>query len=169
MKMRSLSKNEIYNHVFSILSYQFNENFAYEFLKPFEKITFKFSKKTGKIKHIYLNKVLQANYRAALGTFSISIDAAQRILSKINFPDFRVQVQSDISEFISEGRSVFAKHVKKIDPNLKIGNEVFVVDENDKLLAIGKLSLPPKYIPWFKFGSAVNVRQGINSKKVKKS
>ena len=39
----------------------------------------------------------------------------------------------------------------------------------DNLLAVGKLSLPPKYIPWFKVGSAVNVRQGINSKKVKKS
>ena len=147
------------------MSFQFNEKFATEFLSPFEKMDFKFSKHTGKMKHIYIDKVLQANYRPSLGTFSINIEAAKRILHKIDFPNFRVQVQSDVSEFISDGKSVFAKHVKIIDTNLRIGNEVFIVDEQDNLLAVGKLSLPPKYIPYFKFGSAVNVRQGINSKK----
>lgn len=163
--MSSFSRKDLFFHIFSILSYQFNENFATEFLRPFEKMTFKFSKKTGKVKHIFNNKVLEANYRPSLGTFSITIDAAKRILHKIEYPNFRVQVQSDISDFISNGKSVFAKHVKTLDPNLRIGNEVFVVDEQDNLLAVGKLSLPPKYIPYFKFGSAVNVRQGINSKK----
>ncbi len=165
MKMNSFSRKDLFNTIFSIFSYQFNENFANEFLSPFEEMTFKFSKKTGKMKHIFINKVLQANYRPSLGTFSITIDAAKRIFHKIDFPNFRIQVQSDVSDFISDGKSVFSKHVKMIDPNLRIGNEVFVVDEQDNLLAVGKLSLPPKYIPWFKFGSAVNVRQGINSKK----
>ncbi|MHA1475181.1 MAG: PUA domain-containing protein [Promethearchaeota archaeon] len=165
MKMSSFSRKELFFHIFSILSYQFNEKFATEFLEPFEKMTFKFSKKTGKMKHIFNNKVLEANYRPSFGTFSITIDAAKRIFHKIEFPKFRVQVQSDVSEFIADGKSVFAKHVKTIDHNLRIGNEVFIVDEQDNLLAVGKLSLPPKYIPYFKFGSAVNVRQGINSKK----
>jgi len=165
MKMSSFSRKDLFFHIFSILSYQFNEKFATEFLSPFEKMTFKFSKNTGKMKHIFNNKVLEANYRPSLGTFSITLDAAKRILHKIEFPNFRVQVQSDVSEFISNGKSVFAKHVKTIDPNLRIGNEVFIVDEQDNLLAVGKLSQPPKYIPYFKFGSAVNVRQGINSKK----
>ncbi len=165
MKMSAFSRKELFNLIFSILSYQFNEKFATEFLSAFEKMSFKFSKNTGKLKHILNDKVIQANYRPSLGTFSITIEAAKRILHKIDFPYLRVQVQSDVSEFISNGKSVFAKHVKSIDPNLKIGNEVFVVDEQDNLLAIGKLSLPPKYIPYFKFGSAVNVRRGINSKK----
>ena len=165
MKMNSFSRRELFSHIFSIMSYQFNEKFANEFLSTFERMTFKSSKKTGKMKHIFNNKVLEANYRPSLGTFSITIDAARRVLHKIEFPNFRVQVQSDVSEFISDGKSVFAKHVKAIDPNLRIGNEVFIVDEQDNLLAVGKLSLPPKYIPYFKFGSAVNVRQGINSKK----
>ena len=165
MKMNSFSRKELFFHIFSILSYQFNENFATEFLSLFEEMTFKFSKNTGKVKHILINKILQANYRASLGTFSITIDAAKRVYHKMDFPNFRVQVHSDVSEFIADGKSVFAKHVKTIDPNLKIGNEVFIVDEQDNLLAVGKLALPPNYIPWFKFGSAVNVRQGINSKK----
>ena len=163
--MSSFSRKDLFFHIFSIMSYQFDEKFATEFLSSFEKMTFKFSKNTGKMKHVYIDKVLQANYRPSLGTFSITIDAAKRILHKIDFPNFRVQVQSDVSEFISDGKSVFAKHVKTIDPNLRIGKEVFIVDEQDNLLAVGKLSLPPKYIPYFKFGSAVNVRQGINSKK----
>ena len=165
MKMSSFSREDLFFHIFSIMSYQFDEKFATEFLSSFENMTFKFSKNTGKMKHIYIDKIIQANYRPTLGTFSITIDAAKRILHKIDFPNFRVQVQSDVSEFISNGKSVFAKHVKTIDPNLRIGNEVFIVDEQDNLLAVGKLSLPPKYIPYFKFGSAVNVRQGINSKK----
>ena len=169
MKMNSFSRKELFFHIYSILSYQFNEKFASEFLNLFEKMTFKFSKNTGKVKHIFINKILQANYRPSLGTFSITIDTAKRILPKMDFPNFRVQVQSDVSEFIADGKSVFAKHVKSIDPNLRIGNEVFIVDEQDNLLAVGKLSLPPNYIPCFKFGSAVNVRQGINSKKVIKS
>ncbi len=165
MKMSSFSRKDLFFHIFSIMSYQFDEKFATEFLSSFENMIFKFSKNTGKLKHIYIDKVLQANYRPSLGTFSITIDAAKRILHKIDTPNFRIQVQSDVSEFISNGKSVFAKHVKTIDSNLRIGNEVFVVDEQDNLLAVGKLSLPPKYIPYFKFGSAVKVRQGINSKK----
>ena len=165
MKMSSFSRKDLFLHIFSIMSYQFDGKFATEFLSYFENMTFKFSKNTGKMKHIYIDKLLQANYRPSLGTFSITIDAAKRILHKIEIPNFRVQVQSDVSEFIANGKSVFAKHVKTIDPNLKIGNEVFIVDEQDNLLAVGKLSLPPKYIPYIKFGSAVNVRQGINSKK----
>ena len=169
MKMNSFSRKELFFHIFSILSYQFNENFATEFLSLYEEMTFKFSKNTGKLKHIFMNNILQANYRASLGTFSLTIDSVKRVHHKIDFPAFRVQVQSDVSEFIADGKSVFAKHVKTVDPNLKLGNEVFIVDEQDNLLAVGKLSLPPNYIPYFQFGSAVNVRQGINSKKVKKS
>ena len=76
MKMSSFSRRELFSHIFSILNYQFNEKFAIEFLSTFENMTFKFSKNTGKMKHIFNNKVLEANYRPSLGTFSITIEAA---------------------------------------------------------------------------------------------
>ena len=74
-------------------------------------------------------------------------------------------VLSEVAEFIKAGKSVFAKHVVRIDPTLHIGDEVIVVDQEDNLLAIGKLALPPHYFPSMQHGSAVKVRKGINALK----
>ena len=82
-------------------------------------------------------------------------------------PGFRVQAQTDVSEFIAVGKSVFAKHVTGIDPDLHLGDDVLVVDGDDRLLAIGKLALPPGYFPFLKNGTAVKVRKGLNSGKPK--
>ncbi|MHA1584575.1 MAG: PUA domain-containing protein, partial [Promethearchaeota archaeon] len=138
------------------------------FFNDLDKITFNFSKKTGKIKYIYYNNILQASYRPPLGTFSLSLASMQRIIKKLSFPLFRIIVQNDVSEFIKDGKSVFTKHVKKVDPSLHVGDEVFVVDEDDQLLAIGKICLPPSYLSHFQNGCAVRVRKGINSLKGKK-
>lgn len=86
-------------------------------------------------------------------------------MNKIPSPKFRVCVQTDIQEFIKDGKSVFTKHVVDVDPDLQIGDEVIVVNEENELLAIGKLSLPPKYITQNVDGSCVKVRKGINSLK----
>jgi predicted RNA-binding protein (TIGR00451 family) len=165
MKTINFSRSELYQFIHAVLSYQFNDTFANAFLSIFDEMKFEFSRKTGKLKHIYQQKVLQANYRPTLGTFSISLDTIKRIKDQLDFPQFRVQVLSEVSDFIAQGKSVFAKHVVMLDKQLRVGDEVIVVDEEDNLLAIGKLTLPPVYFPDFKFGSAVKVRKGIKSSK----
>jgi len=45
-------------------------------------------------------------------------------------------------------------------------DEVLIVDENDDLLAIGRLNLPIDFILAFDRGVAINVRKGINKSKI---
>lgn len=168
MVLVSSSSQNLIGNLISIFSYQFNEEFTRLFFDDFSLFSFKFSRKTGKIKHIYYDKVLQASYRPQLGTFSLTIEAGNRVFPNLKYPRFQVMVQNDISSFIKDGKSVFAKHIIDIDPNLKIGQEVFIVNEDHEFLAIGKLEIPSSYISFFQTGSAVSVRKGINSLKSKK-
>ncbi|MHA1273734.1 MAG: PUA domain-containing protein [Promethearchaeota archaeon] len=87
------------------------------------------------------------------------------IINNIKKPILRIVVQNDIAEFIAEGRNVFCKHVVDIDENLRPNDEVIIVNENDELLAVGRLKIPVSYIKSFKSGVAVNVRRGIKSLK----
>jgi len=165
LKISKLPRDELYNYINAILTYQFSEEFARAFLKPFSTMIVKFSRSTGKIREIYYENKPQASYRPPFGTFSISLAAALRILPLLPPLQHRVVVLSDVADFIKTGKSVFAKHVVGIDPTLHIGDEVLVVDQVDNLLAVGKLHLPPHYFPSMQFGSAVKVRKGINTLK----
>lgn len=160
-----MPRDELFNHINAILTYQFSEEFARAFLEPFSAMMVKFSRSTGKIREIYYDNTPQASYRPPFGTFSISLAAAQRILPTLPSLVHRVVVLSEVAEFIKAGKSVFAKHVVGIDPTLHIGDEVLVVDQSDNLLAVGKLHLPPHYFPSMQHGSAVKVRKGINALK----
>ena len=72
---------------------------------------------------------------------------------------------TDISEFIKKGRNVFCKHVVEVDTNLRPLDEVIVVNQEDELLAIGRLKLPVDFITSFKTGIAVMVRKGVDKSK----
>ena len=163
MKSSKLPRDELFHHIFAILAYQFSEEFARAFLEPYSDMTMKFSRSTGKIREIYYQNTPQASYRPPFGTFSISLAAAKRILPLLPFPSHRVVVLTEVSEFIKAGKSVFAKHVVRVDPSSHVGDEVLVVDQSENLLAIGKLHLPPHYFPSMQQGSAVKVRKGINT------
>ena len=67
------------------------------------------------------------------------------------------------AEFNSQGRNVFPQFVKEVDPDLRPGDEVIIVNEDDAVVAVGKLMLAPVEIPFFKGGVAVKVRQGVSS------
>lgn len=166
--MQSLPKIQLFNVLHQIFCYQFSEKIADLFLEPFEDMIIKFSRRTGKVKQIFYNGELQSTYRSPFGTFSITLQAAFRILKHIPRPHNRVQVQLDVVDYIKQGKSVFSKHVELIDENLKIGDEVFVVNGSDELLAIGKLNAPVNLILSSSSGCAVKVRKGINSLKLKK-
>lgn len=157
------SKIELFPYLDQILTYQFDSEFSHIFLEPFSQIDLKYSKKTKKLKHIFFDHKLQASYRPRLGTFSLTLYAGQRILPLIKSPAFRIIIQDDVAEFIKNGKSVFSKHVVGYDPRLNVGDEVFIVNSQDELLAVGRMELPSFYLKTFTTGSAVNVRKGINS------
>jgi predicted RNA-binding protein (TIGR00451 family) len=72
-------------------------------------------------------------------------------------------VQNEISPFITKGRSVFAKHVIQVDPKLRARDEALIVNQDDKLLAVGKTYLCPQEMLELTRGTAVRVRHTIKS------
>lgn len=150
----------------AICDYQFGTNITDILFDNNKKINVKFSRNTGTIRYIYYDQNLMLNFRPTNGLFTLTLFAAHKIISNAPKPKLRVLVLNEISEFIKEGRNVFCKHVIDIDPVLRALDEVIVVNQDDELLAIGKLMFPVPYVKSFKRGIAVNVRKGINKSKI---
>jgi uncharacterized protein with predicted RNA binding PUA domain len=163
MTWNILSKEQLYSQLFSIIQFQYCTEIAERILANFDDLHCEFSKKTGRIRYLKRGNQLIASYKPTTGTFSLAFDIVKTILPQIPLPRSRVIVQTDVSSFIESGKSVFAKHVIDLDSTLRIGDETFVVDENDRLLALGKLNMPPNLILQMKAGMAVKVRHGSES------
>lgn len=142
-----------------IANYQFDGDVGQSFFP--DEVTITRSKRTGRVRHVFLDKVLLVTLRPTNGYFSLTIDGARRLCSLIKPPRFRVVVQSDIEEFVKQGRNVFARHVVSADAHIKPGEEVIVTDEYDTILAVGKAVLTGREMPSFKKGVAVKVRRGV--------
>ncbi|RLF70680.1 MAG: pseudouridine synthase, partial [Thermoplasmata archaeon] len=56
------------------------------------------------------------------------------------------------------------RFVVDIDPELRPGDEVIVVDKDDNPLALGRLLLSPREVGEMKSGVAVKVREGVKSR-----
>jgi predicted RNA-binding protein (TIGR00451 family) len=122
------------------------------------------SKRTGKPRYVYdLNGRLLATIRWNDGFLALTLEGARLLKEHFKPPRFRVVVKNDVRDFIKQGRSVFAKHVVKVDPEIRCGDEVVVVDEDDNLLAVGRAVLSSYEMLAFNSGVAVKVRRGVGS------
>jgi uncharacterized protein with predicted RNA binding PUA domain len=143
----------------------------YQFGKKFDKILapagirVTFSKTTKRVREIIFDGKRLATLRPTDGLYSLGLAGAQRIIEKTKMPKRRVVVQTDVGEFIADGRNVFAKHVVKVDPEILPEDEVVVVSEDDELLAVGKAKLSAEYMLAFQRGIAVKTRHGIKKQK----
>ncbi len=144
----------------SLSDYIFGKEVTNLFFNNIDNFKIERSKKTNKIRFVYLNNNLLFILRPTSGFFALTLFSAQKIIENIPSPKLRAIVQNDISEFIKKGRNVFCKHVIKIDENLRPNDEVIVVNENDELLGIGKLKLPIDYILSFNKGVGIKIRKG---------
>ena len=79
--------------------------------------------------------------------------------SNMKYPNGRITVESDAEPFILEGKSVFCKFVKEADFNLRIGDEVLIVNSDDNLLGSGTLNYSPKEITVFTKGIGIKTRK----------
>ncbi len=119
------------------------------------------SRKTGKIRHIYDGKTLIANMRASDANFVLSDEGARRLHAHKKYPENRVVIHSSVEEFARDGKSVFSKFVTQTDKNIRAQDEVLITNDQDDLLAYGKVLLNPKEIKDFQTGQAVKVRKGF--------
>jgi uncharacterized protein with predicted RNA binding PUA domain len=60
---------------------------------------------------------------------------------------------------VAKGGNVFARHVLGVDPEIRAGEEVLVVDSRDRLLATGTAVLAPEEMLQIKRGLAVQTRK----------
>ena len=150
----------------AISDYQFGQTVTNILFENDNNIHIEFSKKTDKIKHIYYDEKLLLNLRPTNGFFTLSLFSAEKIIKNIPTPRLRGIVMNEISDFIKIGRNVFCKHIIDIDDNLRASDEIIVVNQEDEILAIGKLVLPVPYVRSFKTGIAIKVRKGIGKSKL---
>ncbi|MBY9019454.1 MAG: pseudouridine synthase [Candidatus Lokiarchaeota archaeon] len=150
----------------AICDYQFGQEITDILFKDESKLQIVYSRNTGKIKHIYNDNNLMLNLRPTNGFFTLSLFSAEKIINNTPSPKLRAIVMNEVSEFIRKGRNVFCKHVVDIDITLRPNDEVIVVDQNNDLLAIGKLMIPVPYVKSFQTGIALKIRKGIGKSKL---
>jgi uncharacterized protein with predicted RNA binding PUA domain len=141
-----------------VADYQFGKGVGAK-LFP-ENVEIAYSKRTGRIRYIYLNGKRLATLRPTDGLFSLSIKGAKRIAENAGSAKCFVTVQNNVSTFIAEGGDVFAVHVVKADYQIRPKDEVIIVDEGGRVLAVGRSVLSSEEIKSFKVGVAVKVRRG---------
>jgi 7-cyano-7-deazaguanine tRNA-ribosyltransferase len=81
----------------------------------------------------------------------------ERLRRALPPPRRRVVAHADAVPFVSEGRSLFSRHVVSADPELHPDDVVLVVDADDRLLAVGRTLLAAHELGKFRRGVAVRV------------
>lgn len=146
----------------SIADYQFGRGVGKN-LFP-DEVRICHSKKTGKIRHIYLGEDLLATLQPTTGLFILTIAGAKKMVRDVEPLRLWVRIQKDVEPFISKGRSVFAKHVMDADLEIRPQEEVVVINGKNGVVAVGRALLTGKEMKAFKRGVAVRVRRGVREK-----
>jgi len=142
----------------SIADYQFGKGVGKELFPQDVKIIC--SRKTGRIRYIYLGERRLATLRPTNGLFSLSITGAKRIMENTKPPRLWVKVKDEATPFVKKGKSVFAKHVSDADEEIRPMEEIIVISEEGEVLAVGRAVLTGEEMKAFKKGVAVKVRRG---------
>jgi uncharacterized protein with predicted RNA binding PUA domain len=143
----------------SVADYQFGKGVG-EKLFP-ENVEIAYSKRTGRIRYVYLDGKRLATLRPMDGLFSLSIEGAKKIIESSAPAKCIVTVKNDVSKFIADGGDVFAAHVVKADNEIRPKDEVIVVNEKGEVLAVGRAVLSGEEMTAFKVGVAIKVRRGF--------
>jgi len=143
----------------SVADYQFGKGVG-EKLFPSE-VKIAHSKRTGRIRHVYLEGERLATLRPTNGLFSLTIAGAKRIMERVKPQRLWVRVMEEAEPFVVKGKSVFAKHVIDADEEIRPQEEVIVTNEKGKVLAVGKAILSGREMKAFERGVAVRVRRGV--------
>ena len=121
------------------------------------------SNKTKRIKSISLEKQPIFYFRPMDGLFVPARLGAIRLNNAIEKKFFRIIVSRDAEPFIRKGKTTFAKHVLSSDNEIKIGDEVLILNDKEELIGWGTATLPGKLMEELKTGVAIKTRGGLES------
>jgi predicted RNA-binding protein (TIGR00451 family) len=82
------------------------------------------------------------------------------MVERLGLARYLVTVRSDVAQYVADGGDVFAVHVVKVDDGVRVKDEVIVVDEGSRVVAVGRAFLSSVEMCAFKIGVAVKVRHG---------
>jgi uncharacterized protein with predicted RNA binding PUA domain len=123
-----------------------------------------FSRRTGRIKNFGIDGKLVATLRTD-GGLALTIFGAQYLLDRSEvFIENCVVPADDALPFVSEGRSLFCRHVKSCGSNIRPGSDVAVLDGDRKVIAVGVSQLSGEIMKQLDRGVAVKVREGLRSR-----
>ena len=124
-------------------------------------VKFTYSKRTGRIQHVYENDALLCTLRTD-GGLAITPYFAQLLMKNNKFKENCVEIDDESKPFVEEGSSVFCSHVKWCGKNILIGSDVPVLHK-EKVIAVGKAVLSSNMIKSMKRGAAIKIRDSLKS------
>lgn len=127
-----------------------------------KKIKFTYSKRTGRIQHVFEDEKLLCTLRID-GGLAITPYFAQILLKSKKFKENCLEVDYDSKPFVEKGSSVFCKHVVWCGKNILIGADVPILYKNI-VIAVGRAVLSSRMITSLKCGIAVKTRDSLKSR-----
>lgn len=97
------------------------------------------------------------------GRFTLGAAGGRRLQAALDSPAYRVVVGDDSEPFVRDGKNVFAKFVREVDPVIRPGDEILVEHYEGDLLAVGRAELSAQAMLDFESGMAVKIRDGIEA------
>jgi predicted RNA-binding protein (TIGR00451 family) len=158
MSANGLAMNLDLEKLRTIADFQFGKG-AGEVLFPSGSIV-EFSKNTGKPRHILYDGDLIASLRPNDALFTLTIAGSKRLVEGLSGFSYTVTLNSDVVDFVEQGKNVFAKHVVDVDKEVRPGQEVVVIDSKKMVIAVGKAMMNRDEMLSFGVGVAVKVRRG---------
>jgi uncharacterized protein with predicted RNA binding PUA domain len=98
------------------------------------------------------------------GGIALTIFGATELLKNKQFRENCVIPTAEAIPFVSEGRSLFCKHVEWCGSNIRVGSDVAIINKEDIVLATGKALFQYNIMKKYRKGVAVKVREGIKSR-----
>ena len=134
------------------LAYQFSWRVAEAFEKRSDRL--EVGLVGGRLRYVYLDGRHALTLRPNTGLFTISETAGRLIIEAERPPRFRVVVRGDRE---IKG-SVLAVDVVQVDERIRPGDEVVIVDSEDRLLAVGRARVSASLMVSLDYGEVVRVR-----------
>ncbi len=133
---------------------------------PLEELTFDLSKRTGRIKYVYSKEGLLATIREN-GSLALTVLGAALLARSEGFKKgYCVTVSDEAAGPVSEGRSVFVKHIVKYGELIKPKLDVAVLDRKERVIAVGQSVISSRMMAELKKGVAVKVREGLKTSRM---
>jgi archaeosine-15-forming tRNA-guanine transglycosylase len=152
---------DIVNFLRTLVNFQFGLGIGETLLSEdiIKRTSFKFSKRTGRLRYVFLDNKPYLSIRVNDGFVTLSILSAKIILEKsIPFKNVIV-VDSKFSHMIKHYKQIPVKFVKQVDPMLKAGSEIIAIDENKNLIGVGRSLLNGEEMLSLKRGIAAKLRK----------